>query len=161
MRIRLCITEFDLFSIHMLLSDIQIKRAKPKDKPYTLNDGMGLSLLIDTAGSKGWRYRYRFAGKPKMISFGVYGDVSLAQARAKRDEARSMLAKGINPSEARKADKIALQFAHDNSFESVAREWHGSKRPPGLKGMLKRFSIAWKRTFSLLSAYAQSNKLNH
>ncbi|MGP8846811.1 Arm DNA-binding domain-containing protein, partial [Enterobacter hormaechei] len=56
----------------MLLSDIQIKRAKPKDKPYTLNDGMGLSLLIDTTGSKGWRYRYRFAGKPKMISFGVY-----------------------------------------------------------------------------------------
>ncbi len=88
----------------MLLSDIQIKRAKPKDKPYTLNDGMGLSLLIDTAGSKGWRFRYRFAGKPKMISFGVYGDVSLAQARTKRDEARSMLANGINPSEARKAD---------------------------------------------------------
>lgn len=53
----------------MLLSHIQIKRAKPKDKSYTLNDGMGLSLLIDTAGSKGWRYRYRFAGKPKMISF--------------------------------------------------------------------------------------------
>lgn len=100
----------------MLLSDIQIKRAKPKDKPYTLNDGMGLSLLIDTAGSKGWRFRYRFAGKPKMISFGVYGDVSLAQARTKRDEARSMLANGINPSEARKADKIALQFAHENSF---------------------------------------------
>lgn len=74
----------------MLLSDIQIKRAKPKDKPYTLNDGMGLSLLIDTAGSKGWRYRYRFAGKPKMISFGLYGDVSLAQARTKRDEARSV-----------------------------------------------------------------------
>lgn len=63
---------------------------------------MGLSLLIDTSGSKGWRFRYRFAGKPKMISFGVYGDVSLAQARAKRDEARSMLAKGINPSEAKR-----------------------------------------------------------
>lgn len=137
MRIRLCITEFDLFSIHMLLSDIQIKRAKPKDKPYTLNDGMGLSLLIDTAGSKGWRYRYRFAGKPKMISFGVYGDVSLAQARAKRDEARSMLAKGINPSEARKAEKIALQFAHENSFESVAREWHGSKKATWSEGYAK------------------------
>lgn len=55
---------------------------------------MGLSFLVDTAGSKGWLYRYRFAGKPKRISFGVYGDVSLAQARAKRDKARSMLAKG-------------------------------------------------------------------
>lgn len=111
----------------MLLSDIQIKRAKPKEKPYTLNDGMGLSLLIDTAGSKGWRFRYRFAGKPKMISFGVYGEVSLAEARRKREECRSMLAKGINPSEARKAEKIALQFAHENSFEAVAKEWHSSK----------------------------------
>lgn len=127
MRIGLCITRFELFPIHMLLSDIQIKRAKPKEKPYTLNDGMGLSLLIDTTGSKGWRFRYRFAGKPKMISFGVYGEVSLAEARQKREECRSMLAKGINPSEARKADKIALQFAHENSFEAVAREWHSSK----------------------------------
>lgn len=127
MRIGLCITRFDLFPIHMLLSDIQIKRAKPKEKPYTLNDGMGLSLLIDTAGSKGWRFRYRFAGKPKMISFGVYGEVSLAEARRKREECRSMLAKGINPSEARKAEKIALQFAHENSFEAVAKEWHSSK----------------------------------
>lgn len=115
------------FSIHMLLSDLQTKRAKPKEKAYTLNDGMGLSLLIDTIGSKGWRFRYRFAGKPNMISFGVYGEVSLAQARQKREECRSMLAKGINPSEARKAEKIALQFAHENSFEAVAKEWHSSK----------------------------------
>lgn len=121
----------------MLLSDLQIKREKPKVKPYTLNDGMGLSLLIDSAGSKGWRYRYRFAGKPKMISLGVYGDVSLAQTRAKRDEARSMLAKGINPSEARKAGKNALQFAHENSFESVAREWHGSKKATWSEGYSK------------------------
>lgn len=145
----------------MLLSDIQIKRAKPKDKPYTLNDGMGLSLLIDTAGSKGWRYRYRFAGKPKMISFGVYGDVSLAQARTKRDDARSMLAKGINPSEARKAEKIALEFAHENSFESVAREGMVPKKPPGQKGTRKKFSTAWKRIFFLLSASAQLSRLNH
>ncbi len=85
-----------------------------------------------------------------MISFGVYGDVSLAQARTKRDEARSMLANGINPSEARKADKIALQFAHENSFESVAREWHSSKKPPGQRVMQKRFSIVWKRIFSFI-----------
>lgn len=137
MRITLCVTQFDLFSIHMKLSDIQIKRAKPKEKPYTLNDGMGLSLLIDTAGSKGWRFRYRFAGKPKMLSFGVYSEVSLAEARGKRDEARSMLAKGINPSEARKANKIALQFAHANSFESVAREWHASKTTTWSQGYAK------------------------
>lgn len=118
----------------MLLSDIQIKRAKPKDKPYTLNDGMGLSLLIDSAGSKGWRYRYRFADKPKMISFGVYGDVSLAQARAKRDEARSMQAKGFNPSEAKKAT------------------WS--------EGYSKEALNCMERIFSLSSANAQSNRLN-
>ncbi|WP_426726650.1 tyrosine-type recombinase/integrase [Cronobacter dublinensis] len=121
----------------MLLSDLQIKRAKPKEKPYTLNDGMGLSLLIDTAGSKGWRFRYRFAGKPKMISFGVYGEVSLAEARQKREECRSMLAKGINPSDARKAEKIALQFAHENSFEAVAREWHSTKTTTWSEGYAK------------------------
>lgn len=98
---------------------------------------MGLSLLIDTAGSKGWRFRYRFAGKPKMISFGVYGEVSLAEARQKREECRSMLAKGINPSEARKAEKIALQFAHENSFEAVAREWHSSKTATWSHGYAK------------------------
>ena len=145
MRIGLCINQFDLFSIHMLLSDIQIKRAKPKEKAYTLNDGMGLSLLIDTTGSKGWRFRYRFAGKPKMISFGVYGEVSLAEARGQRDEARSMLAKGINPSEARKANKIALQFAHENSFESIAREWHGSKTTTWSQGYAKEVLYCLER----------------
>ncbi|WP_437613811.1 tyrosine-type recombinase/integrase [Erwinia sp. V71] len=112
----------------MLLSDLQIKRAKAKEKPYTLNDGAGLSLLIDTTGAKGWRFRYRFAGKAKMISFGVYGEISLAEARKKRDEARSMLAKGINPSDARKAEKLALQFAHSNTFKDVAVEWHTTKQ---------------------------------
>lgn len=72
-----------------------------------------------------------------MISFGARGDVSLAQARAKRDEARAMLAKGINPSEARKAEKISLQFPHENSFESVAREWHGSKKATWSAGYAK------------------------
>lgn len=121
----------------MLLSDIQIKRAKPQEKPYTLNDGAGLSLLVEVNGAKGWRFRYRFIGKPKMISFGVYGEVSLAEARRKRDEARSMLAKGINPSDARKAEKIALRFSHENNFEAVAREWHSSKQSTWSGGYAK------------------------
>lgn len=61
-----------LGAIHMLLSDLAIRRAKPKEKAYTLNDGNGLSLLIEPNGSKGWRLRYRFAGKPKMLSLGVF-----------------------------------------------------------------------------------------
>lgn len=113
----------------MLLTDVQIRRSKPQDKPYTLNDGNGLSLLIDPSGTKGWRFRYRFAGKAKMISFGIYGDVSLAEARKKRDEARHQLANNINPSDARRAEKIALTHSNINTFEVIAREWHGSKLP--------------------------------
>ena len=112
----------------MPLSDIQIKRAKPAEKPFTLNDGNGLSLLVETSGAKGWRFRYRFAGKPKMISFGVYPAVSLADARARREEAKSQLAKGINPSDARKAGKLAQLSAAGNTFKAIALEWHAAKK---------------------------------
>ena len=108
----------------MLLSDHAIRRAKPKEKAYTLNDGNGLSLLIEPNGSKGWRLRYRFAGKPKMLSLGVYPDVSLSDARAARDEAKRLLAGGINPSEARKAQKREQASKFGNTFEGIAREWY-------------------------------------
>lgn len=121
----------------MLLTDLKIKKAKAQDKPYTLNDGGGLSLLIDTKGAKGWRFRYRFANKPKLISFGTYDTVSLAEARKKRDEARSMLANGINPSDARRADKLSLLFSTENTFEAVAREWHTSKLTTWSEGYAK------------------------
>ncbi|CDH05796.1 hypothetical protein XBO1_2010002 [Xenorhabdus bovienii str. oregonense] len=74
----------------MKLTDMAIKRAKPKEKSYTLADGNGLSLLVETNGSKGWRYRYQFTGKTKMISLGVYPVVTLTEARAKRDEASTI-----------------------------------------------------------------------
>lgn len=79
----------------MALTDIQIKRAKPQDKPYTLNDGQGLSLLINPDGSKGWRFRFRFAGKARLMSFGSYDLVSLAEAREKRETARKQVAKAL------------------------------------------------------------------
>lgn len=118
----------------MLLTDIQIRTAKPKDKAYTLNDGNGLSLLIEPNGSKGWRFRYRFAGKPKMISFGVYGQISLADARRKRDEAKKQLSDGIDPSDARKSEKITQKYAAENTFKAVAMEWHASKCSTWSKG---------------------------
>lgn len=110
--------------IHMPLNDMQIRRAKPEDKPYTLGDGQGLSLLIEPNGSKSWRFRYRFAGKPKMISLGVYPTIPLADARSRRDEARRLAAEGKNPSVVRKEQKLALQTESDNAFENIAREWH-------------------------------------
>ena len=111
----------------MRLNDMQIRRAKVEDKTYTLSDGLGLSLLIEPNGSKSWRFRYRYAGKPKMISFGVYPVVTLADARQRREEARKQVSDGINPSEARKEQKRALKIGVENTFEALAREWHGLK----------------------------------
>ena len=108
----------------MPLTDLEIRRSKPLDKPYTLNDGNGLSLLIEPNGSKGWRFRYRFDGKPKMLSLGTYPLTSLTEARQKRDEAKKLVASGINPSDVRKRDKQDRQNEISNTFEAIAREWY-------------------------------------
>ncbi|MBD2798467.1 integrase arm-type DNA-binding domain-containing protein, partial [Xenorhabdus sp. 18] len=112
----------------MKLTDLVIKRAKPKEKAYTLADGNGLSLLIDTNGSKGWRYRYQFAGKTKMISLGTYPVVTLTEARTKRDEARKLVANGINPSEVRKAEKIFAANLIENTFKNITHEWYEKRK---------------------------------
>ncbi|MGT4899949.1 Arm DNA-binding domain-containing protein, partial [Escherichia coli] len=106
----------------MPLNDMQIRRAKPEAKAYTLGDGQGLSLLVEPNGSKSWRFRYRYAGKPKMISLGVYPTITLAEARSRRDEARKIVAEGKNPSEVRKEQKLALRIQSENAFEKIARE---------------------------------------
>lgn len=107
-----------------MLTDIKVKSAKAKDKPYKLTDGQGLYLQVTPAGGKWWRFKYRFDGKEKLISFGTYPEVSLADARDKRTEARKQVAAGINPGEIRKAQKQAAVAVTENSFEVVAREWH-------------------------------------
>ena len=112
----------------MKLTDMAIKRAKPKEKSYTLADGNGLSLLVETNGSKGWRYRYQFAGKTKMISLGIYPVVTLNEARTKRDEARKQVANGINPSEARKSEKAATINQTENTFKNIALEWYEGRK---------------------------------
>ncbi|HGA9036599.1 TPA: tyrosine-type recombinase/integrase [Salmonella enterica subsp. enterica serovar Java] len=108
----------------MQLTDLAIRRSKPKDKPYTLNDGNGLSLLIEPNGSKGWRLRYRFAGKAKLMSLGTYPNVALADARMARDEAKKLIAGGIDPAEVRKAKKREIESRFGNTFEGIAREWY-------------------------------------
>ncbi|EFC1680104.1 MULTISPECIES: phage integrase central domain-containing protein [Enterobacteriaceae] len=108
----------------MPLTDLEIRRSKPREKPYTLNDGSGLSLLIEPNGSKGWRFRYRFDGKPKMLSLGTYPDIPLTEARLKRDEAKKLVVAGINPSDVRKREKQVREEERGNTFEAIAREWY-------------------------------------
>lgn len=107
----------------MALTHTSIVAAKPTDKPYSLADGKGLSLLVQPTGAKWWRLRYRFDGKAKMLSVGVYPDVSLKDARERRDDARRLLANDIDPGANRKIQKAAKQDRAANSFEVVAREW--------------------------------------
>lgn len=110
----------------MALSDTKVKAAKPKEKQYRLTDEKGLYCLVKPLGSKLWRYDYRFEGKRKTMALGVYPDVKLKRARDKHQAARSLLADGIDPSEKKKAEKIAK--AGKDSFEAIAKEWHGKQK---------------------------------
>lgn len=107
----------------MALSDVTIRTAKPKAKQYKLADEKGLFLLVHPNGSKYWRQKYRFDGREKLLALGVYPETGLSQARERRDEARKLLAQGVDPGQHRKAFKAAKEAAAANSFEVVAREW--------------------------------------
>jgi len=102
-----------------VLTDTAVRNAKPKAKPYKLTDERGLYLLLTLSGGKLWRFKYRLMGKEKLLSLGVYPDVSLARAREKRDEARRLLAEGIDPAAKKKAEKVAKA----DTFRAVAEEF--------------------------------------
>lgn len=108
----------------MKLNARQVDTAKGKDKPYKLADGGGLYLLVNSNGSKYWRLKYRSAGKEKLLALGVYPDVSLADARGKRDEAKRTIAAGGDPGVLKQEEKREKERAVTTSFKSVALEWH-------------------------------------
>ncbi|MCQ1678871.1 tyrosine-type recombinase/integrase, partial [Escherichia coli] len=110
----------------MALTDIKVRTAKPTDKQYKLTDGSGMHLLVHPNGSKYWRLQYRFDGKQKMLALGVYPDVSLADARTRRDDARNLLANNIDPGDKKKSDKIEQEEAR--TFEQLAVEWHATNK---------------------------------
>ncbi|MBS7784455.1 integrase domain-containing protein [Providencia stuartii] len=117
------------------LSDTKLKSAKPKDKDYTLQDGNGLYLLIKTTGSKIWRFNYYrpITKKRALISFGSYPTVSLLEARLKRENARELLAKNIDPQEHKKAEEQRLFEEKNNTFEKIAQQWFEIKSKSSLQ----------------------------
>ena len=129
----------------MKLTEAAIRRAKSRLKPYKMTDGGGLFLLVQPNGAKYWRYAYRFDGKQKLLALGVYPDVSLTLAREGRDEARKLRATGTDPSENRKATKVAKSESSANSFEVVAREWLAShmknKAASHREKVIRRFEL--------------------
>jgi integrase len=120
----------------MALTDTAIRNIKPREKQFKLYDYDGLFIIIAPSGGKWWRFKYRFGGKEKQLSLGTYPEVSLSQARERRNEARKQVAAGIDPSQVKKAEKFA-QTDTKNSFEAVAREWHEKFKPTWTTGHAK------------------------
>lgn len=112
-----------------MLTDTVIRKTKAPAKPTKLSDERGLYLLWAPTGGKWWRFKYRYAGKEKLLSLGTYPEVSLAKAREAREDARRQLAAGIDPSAARKQEKREKAEATTNDFETVAREWLENVKP--------------------------------
>jgi integrase len=108
----------------MKLNDKKIRDLKPESKAYRKFDGDGLYIEVMPGGAKYWRLKYRYLGKEKKLSFGVYPEVSLAEAREKRSEARKLIRENIDPSLAKKEEKRLAKHSADNTFEVLAREWH-------------------------------------
>lgn len=107
----------------MALTDLQVKNAKPTAKQYKLTDGGGLFMLVHANGGRYWRLAYRFGGKQKTLALGVYPDVSLADARERREQARKLLANGADPGAVKQEQKAVIVALSENSFEIIAREW--------------------------------------
>lgn len=112
-----------------MLTEAQIKRAKPAEKAYRLADGGGLHLFLTPAGAKVWRLRYEFGGKEKLLSIGPYPAVSLLEARRARDDAKEALRAGKDPSLRKKMGKLTTAKHAGETFEVIAREWFELQRP--------------------------------
>jgi hypothetical protein len=127
----------------MALTATAVKQAKSTEKQYKLFDGRGLFLLVHPNGSKYWRFKYRYAGKEKLLSLGVYPDVSLATARARHQQARETVANGVDPGELLKVEKLTRHLAAADTVEALAREWFNVK-------MCTRSTSHQKRTMAAL-----------
>lgn len=123
-----------------MLTDTKIKQAKVTDKPYKIYDSEGLYIEVAPTGSKRWRWRYRWNGKEKLLSFGIYPEVPLKLARDRRAAAKELLVSGVDPSQARKEEKVESRAA-ENSFAAMAEEWYSLYSVPWsehYKGLVRR-----------------------
>jgi len=125
----------------MALTVVQVKNAKPKEKAYKLADERGLYLLVNPNGSKLWKLKYRFAGIEKKLSLGSFPDVTLADVRNKREDARKQLTNNIDPGVLKNSIKRSKKLAAENSFEAIAREWHAKFTPKWTKEHCERMLI--------------------
>ncbi|HVK80688.1 MAG TPA: integrase arm-type DNA-binding domain-containing protein [Verrucomicrobiae bacterium] len=117
----------------MPLTDVAIRNAKPREKPYKLADASGLFLLVQPSGGKLWRLKYRIDGREKKLGFGTYPEVSLSDARKRRDEAREQIAAGKDPSREKQRAKVRARLDAGNTFIAIANEYCAKRRRDGEK----------------------------
>lgn len=117
----------------MALTDIAIRNAKARSKPYKLADALGLFLLVQPSGGKLWRLKYRVDGREKKLGFGTYPEVSLSEARKRREEARELIAAGKDPSREKQRNKLRFRLEAGNTFTAIANEYCAKRRRDGEK----------------------------
>jgi len=115
----------------MALTDTAIKNAKSREKPYKMGDSLGLFLLVQPSGGKLWRLKYRRDGKEQKLALGAYPEVSLKDARERRDKARAQLAQGLDPSREKRREAALKRVSAENTFELVAWEYFEKRRNDG------------------------------
>ena len=116
----------------MALSDTALRNAKPQSKPFKIYDDGGLFVVVTPGGGKLWRFKYRFNGKEQLLTFGAYPDVSLKTARTRRDEARTVLAEGLDPGAEKKRKLAAAAIEAANTFKAVADEFVAKREQEGM-----------------------------
>jgi len=126
------------------LSDMKVQKAKSKGKNVTLFDGGGLFLMVTPTGGKLWRFKYRYNGKQKLLAFGSYPEITLLDARRRRDDARRLLANNVDPGAIRKAQKQA-KVEETETVEVIAREWHEKFKTKWTQGHATKIMRALER----------------
>ncbi|MDR2881917.1 MAG: Arm DNA-binding domain-containing protein, partial [Azoarcus sp.] len=130
-----------------------IRNLKAATKQQKVSDEKGLYLLVTPTGGKLWRMNYRFDGKQKTLSLGSYPDVSLKEARNRRDEARKVIANGEDPGAIKQAQKAATKVARKNTFEAAARDWYEEWSKGVTPGTAEHtWSILRRRVFPALGS---------
>jgi len=115
----------------MALTDITIRKAKPREKPYKMGDTAGLFLLVQPSGGKLWRLKYRIDGKEKKLGLGTYPEVGLGEARRRREEARELIALGKDPSREKQRDKVRAKLQAADTFRAISDEYCKKRRRDG------------------------------
>lgn len=135
----------------MALTDVAIRSAKPREKPYKLSDAAGLFLLVQPSGGKLWRLKYRIDGREKKLGLGTYPDVSLGDARKRRDEARELIAAGKDPSREKQRAKVRARLDAGNTFTAIADEYCAKRKRDGEKAWAPATATRSEYLLSLLN----------